>query len=158
MNYCVNPRYGPINCSQWWAGQVMIFMFALLALFIVSVLAQTADLKAIGNGTVESSIFIFVFIGAAFSNFATCMNRLEHSGRSRWWYAVFLVPIIGTGLMIIFCGMEEGEAKVRQRYVPKSDMEWDSTKYRRQEQKPSLSEKRYKPRFGRRGWWNKTTA
>jgi len=46
-----------------------------------------------------------------YMNLCTCINRLRDSGRSRFWYCTFLLPSVGTALMIYFCGIEKGPGK-----------------------------------------------
>lgn len=46
-----------------------------------------------------------------YMNLCTCLNRLRDSGRSGFWYLSFLLPSVGTGLMVYFCGIEKAPGR-----------------------------------------------
>jgi uncharacterized membrane protein YhaH (DUF805 family) len=109
MSALFNPFYGRINRGDWWLLQLAIFVFAFLGMFMTITFASDPNLPAGQKTTGEASMLLLVILSVVYMNFATCINRLRDSGTSGFLYLVFLLPTVGTGLMIYFCGIKEGD-------------------------------------------------
>jgi uncharacterized membrane protein YhaH (DUF805 family) len=108
MGYLLNPFHGQINRSNWWLLQILIFAFAFAGIICAITFASDPNLPTDQRSNGESVIFLLVIVGVIYMNFATCLNRLRDSRRSGFWYLTFMLPTVGTGLMIYFCGIEAG--------------------------------------------------
>ncbi|MDN3720019.1 DUF805 domain-containing protein [Roseibium salinum] len=110
MAAIINPFHGRIGRLQWWLLQFVIFAFAVAGLLVTIFFclpnpARRQGLRRSMNRPAScSSLFLVVNM-----NFSTCINRLRDTGRSGFWYLTFLLPAVGTGLMIYFCGVEPGK-------------------------------------------------
>ncbi|MCX2721946.1 DUF805 domain-containing protein [Roseibium salinum] len=109
MAAIINPFHGRIGRLQWWLLQFVIFAFAVAGLLVTIFLFAESGAPA-GPQTVneQASLLLIAFL-VVNMNFSTCINRLRDTGRSGFWYLTFLLPAVGTGLMIYFCGVEPGK-------------------------------------------------
>ncbi|QDG76679.1 DUF805 domain-containing protein [Labrenzia sp. PHM005] len=106
MEALYNPFYGRISRGQWWLYQAVIWGLFFAGLFVTILLFASPDSPNEHRNFGEIlGISATIFVGL-YSNFSTCLNRLRDSGRSWVWYIGFLLPTVGTGLMIYFCGIE----------------------------------------------------
>lgn len=141
-----NPFYGEISRKSWWAYQSVIWViFGLLAtLFYLPLAAlKVAGGPAEGIASIFGTIAaILLAVIAIYMNFCTCVNRLRHIGRSGWWWLVFQVPLIGTPLMLYFCGIVKGEPIQRTMNV-RSDIDALKARYERQVEEASEPEFRF---------------
>ena len=110
MSALFNPFYGRINRGDWWLLQLAIFAFAVFGMFLTYILASDPNLPTGERTTGEALMLLLVILLVVYMNFATCLNRLRDASRSGLWYLSFLLPTVGTGLMIYFCGIEAGKA------------------------------------------------
>jgi uncharacterized membrane protein YhaH (DUF805 family) len=101
----INPFYGRISRSEWWLSQFAIFALAFFAMFMTIMFASDPNLPTSERTGTESSMLIMIILGGLYMNFATCLNRLRDASYSRFLYLSFLLPTVGTGLMIYFCGI-----------------------------------------------------
>jgi uncharacterized membrane protein YhaH (DUF805 family) len=106
MSALINPFYGRINRGDWWLLQLTIFVIAFLGIFISITFASDPNLPTSEKTTGEAVILLMIILLVAYMNFATCINRLRDSDTNRLWYFSFLLPTVGTGLMIYFCGVK----------------------------------------------------
>lgn len=103
----INPFAGPIGRAKWWGLQVLIWTIGLGALFVLA--AISSETPAGKRVSAENLGILAVIASVIYANFCTCLARLRDTGRSGWWYVSFLLPTVGTGLMIWFCGVEAGK-------------------------------------------------
>lgn len=109
MLYLLNPFQGRMGRGRWWLMQFVILGLAIAGMVLTVLLF--ADLEAptaTRNGS-ENAMLALIVVAVIYMNFATCVNRLRDSMRSGFWYLTFLLPMVGTGLMIYFCGLEAGK-------------------------------------------------
>ena len=109
MLYLLNPLQGKIGRGRWWLMQLAIFGLAIAGLFATAFLFADFDAPAGTRNGSENAMLALIVVGVVYMNFATCVNRLRDSMRSGFWYLTFLLPMVGTGLMIYFCGLEAGK-------------------------------------------------
>jgi len=109
MSYLFNPFHGQIGRGHWWMLQAAILVLALGGLFMTALLFAGSSAAGGLRTPGEAGMFLLVLLGMIYMNFSACLNRLRDSGRSGFWYLTFLLPYAGTGLMIYFCGFEEGK-------------------------------------------------
>jgi uncharacterized membrane protein YhaH (DUF805 family) len=111
MEALFNPVCGTIGRGRWWLLQLVIFGLAIGGL--VATIFLFADL----GGQIESrnpmeNIGIgLTAMAVIYMNMCTCLSRLRDSGRSGFWYLSFLLPSVGTGLMVYFCGVEKSPGR-----------------------------------------------
>jgi len=105
----INPFADPIGRAKWWGLQIFIWIVGLGALFVLAVMNQDSPPGARTAG--ESFGLLLIIAGVVYANLCTCLARLRDSGRSGWWHVAFLLPTVGTGLMIYFCGFEKGDSR-----------------------------------------------
>lgn len=104
----LNPFLGKITRLHWWLCQIAIFVLAIGGLIATIFLFADPDSEAhTRNGYENLGIAVTVLL-VIYANFSTCLNRLRDSGRSRFWYLTFLLPTVGSALMLYFCGIEKG--------------------------------------------------
>ncbi|MES0882505.1 DUF805 domain-containing protein [Roseibium sp. SCP14] len=113
-----NPVYRRINRLQWWLYQLVILFGAIATLILTALLFGDPDApKGSRNGLeilgIATACLFFIY-----ANFCTCLNRLRDSGRSWIWYLTFLLPTVGTGLMIYFCGIERSDFTANRNVPP----------------------------------------
>ncbi|WGI22474.1 DUF805 domain-containing protein [Amylibacter sp. IMCC11727] len=109
MLYLLNPLHGTMGRGRWWLMQVAIFVLAIVAMFGTAFAFADFDAPAGTRNASENLMLALIILGVFYMNLATCVNRLRDSGRSAFWYLTFLLPMVGTGLMIYFCGLEAGQ-------------------------------------------------
>jgi hypothetical protein len=123
----VSPVAEPIGRAKWWGFQFLILFVGILALFVLAI--NYSDTGATGR-VPEENAMVWGIIGLVlYTNLCTCLARLRDTGRSGWWWIAFLLPTVGTGLMIYFCGVEAGqkrdfdpdqfERQIKQDFKPK---------------------------------------
>lgn len=112
MNFLLNPFAGSINRGDWWFAQLIIFLMAVGVLVLMSLIGPTAfipdDQVSEALKSEEKTYFVIVVLCVIYMNFATCVNRLRDQGKSGFYYTIFLLPSVGTGLMIYYCGIARG--------------------------------------------------
>ena len=59
----------------------------------------------------EKTYLLLLVISVIYMNFATCINRLRDQGKNGFMYTLFLLPTVGTGLMIYHCGIAAGHQR-----------------------------------------------
>lgn len=109
MLYLLNPLQGKIGRGRWWLMQLVIFVLVIAGLFMTAFLFADFDAPADTRNSSENVMLALILVAMVYMNFATCVNRLRDSMRSGFWYLTFLLPMVGTGLMIYFCGVEAGQ-------------------------------------------------
>ncbi len=70
--------------EYWW------FSLFLLLLYVVAAVLGNRILIAASLGTILPAISVFV-------------RRLHDVGRSGWWYWIYLVPLVGTIVLLVWC-------------------------------------------------------
>jgi len=105
-----NPIYGRIGRLHWWLAQIAVFALTIAGLVANIFLFTDWDASSGSRTSVEQTGFVLIVILMIYMNLSTCLNRLRDSGRSGFWYLSFLLPTVGTGLMIYFCGIERGRS------------------------------------------------
>lgn len=103
----INPWHGKIGRTYWWLSQLAIFCLGIGGL--VATILLFADLNSdtdVRNSGEQAGIVVTI-LAVIYMNLCTCLNRLRDSGRSGIWYLSFLLPTVGTGLMVYFCGIEK---------------------------------------------------
>lgn len=141
-----NPFYGEISRRAWWIYQSVIWViFGLMATAFYALLAALR----ISGGPAEGLATLFGMVAAGllasvaiYMNFCTCVNRLRHIGRSGWWWLVFQVPLLGTPLMLYFCGIVKGEPIQRGMNVS-SDIDALKARYERRVEETKKPEQRF---------------
>lgn len=108
MFHLLNPFHGTMGRGRWWLIQVAIFVLAIVSMFDTAFAFADFDAPEGTRNASENLMLALIVIGVIYMNFATCVNRLRDSGRSGFWYLTFLLPMVGTGLMIYFCRLEAG--------------------------------------------------
>ena len=103
-----NPFAGEISRGRWWLLQFVIFGLAFIMMVITIMILADPNAPVESRNSEETMALWGIIIAVIYMNFSTCMNRLRHSGRTRWLYLAFLLPLVGTGLMLYFCGIEAG--------------------------------------------------
>ena len=111
MLYLLNPLQGKIGRGRWWLMQLAIFVLVVLGLFATAFLFADFDAPAGTRNGSENAMLAMIIVGMIYMNFVTCVNLLRDSARSGFWYLTFLLPMVGTGLMIYFCGLEAGRTR-----------------------------------------------
>lgn len=80
-------------------------MVILLALISIHQMIQEAkSLSEILGGVTASVVMAFAFA------LPVSVRRLHDMDKSGWWWALALIPIIGTIILIIWCGFIKGTA------------------------------------------------
>lgn len=108
MAYLMNPFEGSMSRGDWWFSQLAIIVLVVLGMVCTFTFASDHALPAGEKTGSEGWLLVLLIVGAVYMNFATCLNRLRDTGRSGMWYLAFLLPTVGTGIMIYFCGIEAG--------------------------------------------------
>jgi uncharacterized membrane protein YhaH (DUF805 family) len=108
MSALVNPYYGRINRGDWWLLQLLIVVFIVVGFYITVTFASDPNLPMSKRTPNESLMVVTVILSAAYMNFASCVNRLRDSDSNGFFYLSFLLPTVGTGLMLYFCGIKAG--------------------------------------------------
>lgn len=111
----LNPFYGGISRSHWWLCQVAIVVAFFVGLAVTAFLFATPGSPPAHRNPGETIGLALVIVGVLYMNFSTCLNRLYNSGRSWVWYLTFLLPTVGLGLMLYFCGIEAGSGRMTRR-------------------------------------------
>jgi uncharacterized membrane protein YhaH (DUF805 family) len=94
----VSPVAGPIGRAKWWGFQFLISFIGILAIFVLAF--NYSDTGATGRVPEENAMFWGICGLIVYSNLCTCLARLRDTGRSGLWWIAFLLPTVGTGLMI----------------------------------------------------------
>jgi len=111
MEALINPVCGRIGRGRWWLFQLMIFVLAIGGLVVTIFLFADLDGERQGRRPMENVGLGLTALAMIYMNLCTCLNRLRDSGRSGFWYLAFLLPSVGTGLMIYFCGIEKSPGR-----------------------------------------------
>jgi uncharacterized membrane protein YhaH (DUF805 family) len=83
------------------ARRMEYWMFVLVNLFISIGIGLVQGL--LGLGEIIGSLYgLAIFIPAL----AVTMRRLHDSGRSGWWVLLYLIPILGTLVLLLFMCFE----------------------------------------------------
>jgi uncharacterized membrane protein YhaH (DUF805 family) len=80
----------------WWFA-----LFYFLVLFVASILD-----RIVGSGYGVANIGIFytlAVLALLLPNIAVTIRRLHDTGRSGWWWLIWLVPLVGWIILIVFC-------------------------------------------------------
>ena len=109
MFHLLNPFHGTMGRGRWWLMQIVILVLAIVALFVTVLVFADPNAPVEARNASEKLMLALIVVGMFYMNLATCVSRLRDSGRSGFWYLTFLLPMVGTGLMIYFCGMEAGQ-------------------------------------------------
>lgn len=107
----INPLQGKIGRTHWWLSQIAIFGLAIGGLMATVFLFADLNDDLTARNPMESVGLAATIISVLYMNLCTCLNRLRDSGRSGFWYLSFLLPTVGTGLMVYFCGIEKGPGR-----------------------------------------------
>lgn len=103
----INPCHGKIGRTHWWLSQIAIFCLAIGGLAGTIFLFADLDDSSSARNPMENVGIAVTIIAVLYMNLCTCLNRLRDSGRSGFWYLSFLLPTVGSGLMLYFCGIEK---------------------------------------------------
>ena len=77
------------------------FWWFMLFVWLGTIAASIIDSAALGNYGLVSTIF---GLGVLLPNIAVTVRRLHDTDRSGWWYFLFLIPLVGIIILIIwFC-------------------------------------------------------
>ncbi len=106
--YLLNPFHGRIGRGQWWLLQLAIFGFAIVGMILTILVFADPTAPTGSRNSSENAMLVLILAAMVYMNFSACLNRLRDSGRSGFVYIAFLLPAVGTGLMIYFCGLEGG--------------------------------------------------
>ena len=109
MLYLIDPFHGQISRRRWWLFQLIILVLAFAGMFVSIVLFSDPDAPTSTRNSNESTMLWSIIAVVIYLNFSACLNRLRDTGRSGLWYLAFMLPTVGTGLMICFCGIEAGD-------------------------------------------------
>ncbi|MFC4292503.1 DUF805 domain-containing protein [Sphingorhabdus arenilitoris] len=107
MMFALNPFAGRINRGDWWLLQLLIWVFAFAAMAMTIMFASDTAAPVNQRNGAEKMLLVLIILSVIYMNFASCLNRLRDTGRSGWLYLCFLLPTVGTGLMIYFYGIEQ---------------------------------------------------
>ncbi|WP_269580981.1 DUF805 domain-containing protein [Roseibium sp. Sym1] len=111
MEALFNPVCGTIGRGRWWLFQLVIFGVAIGGLLATIFLFADLEGGAGGRNPMENVGLGLTALAMIYMNLCTCLNRLRDSGRSGFWYLSFLLPSVGTGLMVYFCGIEKAPGR-----------------------------------------------
>jgi uncharacterized membrane protein YhaH (DUF805 family) len=111
MLYLLNPLQGKIGRGRWWLMQFAILALAIVGMVLTALFFADMDAPAGTRNGSENAMLALIVVAVVYMNLATCLNRLRDTMRSGFWYLTFLLPMVGTGLMIYFCGLEVGQKR-----------------------------------------------
>lgn len=99
---------GRINRSQWWLGQLLTVLFAVVLSYICHFsipLELTLKIFSIHNLTIGAIIGIAVF----WMHLSLNIKRWRDIGKHPGWTCLGYIPLIGQLLTIIVCGFFPSE-------------------------------------------------
>ncbi|MDT8857120.1 DUF805 domain-containing protein [Paracoccaceae bacterium Fryx2] len=87
------------------------FWWFMLFCLLISIAAAIIDAMLFGDFTrdVTGPIGAVVSLGVLLPTVSVTVRRLHDTGRSGWWYWLFLIPVIGTIILIVWLATR-GEA------------------------------------------------
>ena len=84
----------------WWFAAVMVFVGFILQYLAISL--KPMAVIAMGGVNVAEYASILFTLGTLIPWFTFCIRRLHDSGKSGWWILLGMIPLLGTGTIIVF--------------------------------------------------------
>jgi len=76
----------------------MFYLFYFIIVVVLSIIEQVIGIPGILSGIYSLALLI--------PTIAVTVRRLHDTGRSGWWWFIWLVPVIGWIVMIVFMVLE----------------------------------------------------
>ena len=85
--------------EYWW-----LFLFQMLVFIPASILDGVTGIALIdaGFGVTYGPFYILSLLGLFLPALSAGVRRLHDSGRSGWWYFIWLVPCVGPIILLVF--------------------------------------------------------
>lgn len=93
-------------------AQRSAFWFWILFVWLAGIAVSILDTAVFGSDSVYPLSSIFT-LGTFLPNIAVAARRLHDTGRSGWWQLLWLLPIIGFIILLIWL-IQQGEAGTNQ--------------------------------------------
>jgi len=89
-------------------AQRSAFWYWILFVWLAGIVASILDMAIFGSDSMYPLSSIFT-LGTILPNLAVAARRLHDTGRSGWWQLLWLLPIIGFIILLIWF-IQQGEA------------------------------------------------